>query len=58
MKEKSHKGQRHKGCGLCDQEKRAGNGVERRPHRDHRWIESAKAEVAESLVTIGASRTL
>lgn len=48
MKEKSHKGQRHKGCGLCDTDKRAGNGLERRPHRDHRWIEAAKAEVEET----------
>ena len=46
MKNKSHKGQRHKGCGLCDIEKRAGNGAARRPARDRRQIEAAKAEVA------------
>ena len=44
MKEKSHKGQRHKGCGLCDMEKRAGNGSERRPPRDRRQIEGAKVD--------------
>ena len=47
MHEKSHKGQRHKGCGLCDREKRAGNGSDRRPARDVRQLERAKAEVAE-----------
>jgi hypothetical protein len=45
MKDKSHKGQRHKGCGLCNIEKRAGNGAARRPARDRRQIEAAKAEV-------------
>jgi hypothetical protein len=45
MKEKSHKGQRHKGCSYCDTDKRAGNAAERRPHRDHLQIEAAKAEV-------------
>jgi hypothetical protein len=45
MKEKSHKGQRHKGCGLCDREKRAGNGSDRRPAHDRREIERAEAEV-------------
>ena len=46
MKDKSHKGQRHKGCGLCDREKRAGNGADRRPARDARQIERANGEVA------------
>jgi len=46
MKDKSHKGQRHKGCDLCDQEKRAGNGSDRRPARDRRQIERARSEVA------------
>lgn len=45
MKDKSHKGQRHKGCPLCDQEKRAGNAQERRPARDRREIERARGEV-------------
>jgi hypothetical protein len=45
MKDKSQKGQRHKGCGLCDIEKRAGNGATRRPARDRRQIEAAKAEI-------------
>ncbi|MCA1570494.1 MAG: hypothetical protein LC798_09325 [Chloroflexi bacterium] len=45
MKEKSHKGQRHKGCGLCDWEKRAGNGATRRPAADRRKIEAARAQV-------------
>lgn len=39
MREKSHRGQKHKGCGLCDQEKRAGNARDRRPVRDHRQLE-------------------
>lgn len=47
MKEKSHKGQRHKGCALCDVEKRAGNGAERRPARDRRQIDAAKADLAD-----------
>jgi len=47
MKEKSHKGQRHKGCALCDQEKRAGNAAERRPARDRRWIEGSAVDVAD-----------
>lgn len=45
MKEKSHKGQRHKGCGLCDQEKRAGNAAERRPIRDRRQIEASQDDL-------------
>lgn len=45
MKAKSHKGQRHKGCGLCDQEKRAGNGAERRPARDRRAIAAANDQI-------------
>ena len=44
MFEKSHKGQRHKGCGLCDTEKRAGNAAERRPARDRRQLERARDE--------------
>jgi hypothetical protein len=48
MKEKSHKGQRHKGCALCDIEKRAGNGAGRRPPRDQRRIEGAKLDVADA----------
>ncbi len=48
MKEKSHKGQRHKGCALCDQEKRAGNAAERRPARDRRQIEGAEAAAADA----------
>jgi len=47
-KEKSYKGQRHKGCGLCDMEKRAGNGAERRPARDRRQLEAAKAQEDEA----------
>ena len=46
MKDKSHKGQRHKGCNLCDWDKRAGNGADRRPAQDRRQIERAQAEVA------------
>ncbi len=38
MKEKSHKGQRHKGCGYCDTDKRSGNGEARRPYRDQRRL--------------------
>ena len=45
MKEKSHKGQRHKGCGLCDIDKRAGNGPDRRPARDRRLMERAANEL-------------
>jgi hypothetical protein len=41
MKDKSHKGQRHKGCGLCKPEKRHGNAADRRPARDRRQIEAA-----------------
>ena len=50
MKEKSHKGQRHKGCGLCDIEKRIGNSADRRPVRDWRQLERANdvAETADS----------
>lgn len=36
VKEKSHKGQRKKGCGLCDTAKRAGNAAERRPFTDRK----------------------
>ena len=45
VKDKSHKGQRHKGCGLCSIEKRIGNSAERRPAKDRRQIESAKAQM-------------
>jgi len=48
MKEKSHKGQRHKGCALCDADKRAGNGPERRPPSDRRRIEGAEVDVADA----------
>lgn len=48
MKEKSHKGQKHKGCALCDQDKRAGNGQERRPARDRRQLDRARAEIEGS----------
>ena len=48
MKDKSHMGQRHKGCGLCDIEKRAGNGAARHPARDLRQIEAAKAQIEAS----------
>ena len=48
MKERSQKGQRHKGCGLCDTEKRAGNGADRRPARDRRQIEAARSEVTQA----------
>ncbi|MEO7868973.1 MAG: hypothetical protein ABIS42_00035 [Candidatus Limnocylindria bacterium] len=41
MKGKSHEGQRHKGCGLCNWEKRAGNGALRRPIRDRRQLARA-----------------
>lgn len=41
MKDKSHKGQRHKGCGLCDTAKRAGNAAERRPPRDRRQLDES-----------------
>jgi hypothetical protein len=47
VNEKSHKGQRHKGCVLCDVEKRAGNGAERRPARDRRQIDAAKADLTD-----------
>jgi hypothetical protein len=46
MKERSHKGQRHKGCGLCDTDKRAGNAAERRPPRDRREVERMRQETA------------
>jgi hypothetical protein len=49
VKDKSYKGQRHKGCGLCDIEKRAGNGAERRPARDRRQIQRARAEIEQAL---------
>lgn len=39
MREKSHKGQKHKGCAWCNPEKRAGNGIDRRPARDRRQLE-------------------
>jgi hypothetical protein len=48
VKERSHKGQRHKGCGLCDNDKRAGNGTERRPPRDRRVLEGMRAAIAAS----------
>ena len=50
MNNKSHKGQRHKGCGLCDVEKRAGNGSERRPAADRRQIERLRSEMAQALI--------
>jgi len=46
MREKSHKGQKHKGCGLCDTDKRAGNGQERRPIRDRRQLERVRDHLA------------
>jgi hypothetical protein len=46
MREKSHKGQRHKGCGMCKPAKRHGNGQDRRPVRDRRRIDAATAELA------------
>ena len=49
MKDKFHKGQRHKGCGLCDAEKRAGNGEERRPARDRRQVGFDCAAVASEI---------
>lgn len=45
MKDKSHKGQRHKGFGLCDIEKRAGNGAMRRPASDRRKVEAARQQI-------------
>jgi hypothetical protein len=45
MKEKSHKGQKHKGCALSDQQKRAGNGAERRPARDRRHLDRDRDEM-------------
>jgi len=39
MEEKSHKG-----CGLCDREKRVYNGAERRPARDLRQIDRMTAD--------------
>jgi hypothetical protein len=45
MNEKSHKGQGHKGCGLCDPDKRAGNGQMRRPARDRRRLEALREEL-------------
>jgi hypothetical protein len=50
MKDKSHKGQRHKGCGLCTPEKRAGNGGERRPASDRRRMEGAAADLRHAHV--------
>jgi hypothetical protein len=47
VKEKSHKGQRHKGCPLCDAEKRSGNSATRHPARERRHREAAKAEIEE-----------
>ena len=39
MKEKSHKGQRHKGCcAMCGAYKQSGNGRDRRPARDRRQL--------------------
>jgi hypothetical protein len=49
MEEKSHKGQRHKGCGLCDIEKRIGNSAERRPARDRRQFERAEDAVQSAI---------
>lgn len=43
MKAKSHKGQRHKGCGLCTPWKRAGNSKARRPARDLRKLQEVPA---------------
>jgi hypothetical protein len=51
MKEKSHKGQRHKGCGLCDIEKRIGNGAERRAARDRRQLEGGDDTTAAAIGT-------
>jgi hypothetical protein len=45
MKEKSHKGQRHKGCAYCNPSKQSGNAGDRRPASDRRQIESAKAAI-------------
>ena len=45
MREKSHKGQRHKGCGLCDWDKRTGNGKDRRPADEHAWRQRAQKEI-------------
>ena len=47
MKEKSHKGQRNKGCGLCDWDKRAGNNEARRPIRDRRQLARARDEILQ-----------
>ena len=47
MKDKSHKGSRSKGCGLCTPWKSAGNAKERHSARDLRAIEAAKAAVSE-----------
>ncbi len=47
MHDKSHKGQRHKGCGLCTPEKRAGNGGKRRPARDRRSEEAARQAIEQ-----------
>jgi hypothetical protein len=45
VKSKSHKGQRHKGCGLCDWDKRAGNSKSRRPMRDWRQLARARDDL-------------
>ena len=46
MKDKSHKGQRHKGCFWCNPYKQLGNAEERRPARDRRQLERATDEAA------------
>lgn len=38
MKEKSHKGQKHKGCSMCKYYKQVGNGKDRHPPRDLRQL--------------------
>ncbi|MBX3030380.1 MAG: hypothetical protein KF809_09490 [Chloroflexi bacterium] len=56
MYEKSHKGQRKKGgCGwLCDHQKRVGNGRERRPVRDRRWLLRSTDEMERSEVVVAS----
>jgi hypothetical protein len=53
VKDKSHKGQRHKGCGLCDREKRAGNAADRRPARDRRQGAIARSEELSAAKSVG-----
>jgi len=43
MKDKSHKGQRHKGCPMCKYYKQVGNGKDRKPPRDRRIL-SARSD--------------